>query len=232
MANPQQDDWMTRHVGYNPVGHVPIVDGLGGDDMDGAVDQASAAAPAPDVISGADAKADAPAAQASQAEHALSSQPPAAVPNATADPNDGPHLGADLQVGYPWSIQGSLVIKDFNLRSFGDPKKVSVDLFHEPSLSLSLDPKSGLTGQALVGVLDLHFYPLWKKEAELSLNAFVNAQLSQQGPATYGGQLQLEEHVTGWLSVTLSLSGTAGDGFVVSPGGGLLFHYDPVKKKE
>ena len=185
----------------------------------------------PDVISGADPKA-VPAAQKQQT---LSKPPPVAIPPADDEPSQ-PHIGVDLQIGVPWSIQGSLVLKDFNLKSYGDPKKLSVDLFHEPTLSVTFDPKGNGSAQQLVGLADLHFFPLWKKETEVSLSAFINEQFtppdpkSHQGPVTGGLQLQAEQHITGMLSVTFSVSGTFGADTFLSVGGGLLIHFDPNGK--
>jgi hypothetical protein len=144
---------------------------------------------------------------------------------ATAGGDDnGPHLGVDASLSYPWSAQFTLVGRNVNLRTWGDPRRLSLDLFHEPNLSLTLDPAAGLSAQEMVALLNLHWIPPWQREIEVPLSAFLNESLSS-GAVSGGVQLQVEQHIVDWFSITASISGTVGGGNVTLSGnGGILFH--------
>jgi hypothetical protein len=145
---------------------------------------------------------------------------------------DKPHFGVDLSAGYPWSFQATLVRKNFNLKSgIKISDTLSFDLGHEWSVSLTVDPKSGLTAQEMIALINLHWMPPWKKEIEVPLNVFVNEALtSDPGHISGGGQLQVEQHIVDWFSLTLNVTGTAGADSFWSAGGGVLFHIDPKPK--
>ena len=165
-------------------------------------------------------------------EHALVAPPPIQVPPKDGPKKAHPHAGADLSVSYPFGAQASLVFREVDLHLF-DWKTVSVDLFHEPTLSLSIDPKSGLTSQELISLIHAQWTPPWGKDLELTGNAFFNQALTHKpGHLSGGGQAQLEIHTWDWLSVTLSISGTAGADQVVQTQGALLFHIEKIFEKK
>jgi outer membrane protein OmpA-like peptidoglycan-associated protein len=173
--------------------------------------------------------ADPPPPQQQQQEVKEEHKLPALTPIAIEKPK--PHAGGDLAAGYPWSLQATLVLKDWNLKQYGDPSKLSLDLFHEPNLSLTLDPNSGLTSQEMIALLNLHWIPPWRKEIEVPLNIFLNQHLTKNpGHASGGAQVQVEQHITDWFSLTVNVSGTIGEDKIFGAGGGVLFHWDPKKK--
>jgi hypothetical protein len=167
-----------------------------------------------------------------QRQHRLSNprpiqtRPPAAAygnPPA-AGAGDAPHLGVDASLTWPWSGQFTLVARNVNLHTWGDPHRLALDLFHEPNISLTLDPASGLSFQEMVALLDLHWVPPWRREIEVSLSAFLNEAVPT-GAMSGGGQLQVEQHIVDWFSITVSMSGTANSsGFLMSGNAGVLFH--------
>jgi hypothetical protein len=163
-------------------------------------------------------------------EHPISKTDPIVVkmpPDA-----DKPHFGVDLSAGYPWSFQATLVRKNFNIKSgIKISDTLNFDLGHEWSVSLTVDPKSGLTAQQMIALINLHWMPPWKAEIEVPLNVFVNEALtSDPGHISGGGQLQVEQHIVDWFSLTLNVTGTAGADSFWSAGGGVLFHIDPKPK--
>ena len=176
-----------------------------------------------------------------QETHTLSTQPAIAVP--PADDDDKPHAGFDVQAGgtgtiakpktadapAPWSLQATYVAKNVDLKKWGDPSRISVDLFHEPNLSLTLDSGGALTAQAALALLNLHWIPPWKKEIEVPLSAFLNVAVSPKSGHPSGGlQLQLEQHIVKYFSITVNIAGTVDNGQLIMTGGGaLLFHIIP-----
>lgn len=212
----------------------------------------------PDVISGADpaaatadpATAD-PAAATVPTEPVdrrvdLSAQEPIPVPARELgdfpqpDPNaptvqtdgddDNPHPSADIAVQYPWSYQGTLIYRNLNLAQI---RSLHLDIGHEPQLSVSISPGSGLSVQYALTLLNWHWTPPWSRELEVGLSGIVNQTLLPQASLATGGQVQAEQHIVKWFSITLGVSGmyTPGqrgrDGHFdlgVSPGA--LFHFN------
>ena len=168
-----------------------------------------------------------------QEKHPLSKQDPVPVRSDSGSGSGSgsgdtkkPHPGVDVSGagGSSWSLQATLLLKDFDLKRFNG-KKVSLDLFHEPNLSLTLDSNAGLTAQEAVSILNLHWIPPWKKEVEVPLNLFVNEALTNSpGKVTGGGQIQVEQHIVKWFSITVNVTGTIDNGLIWSAGGGVLFH--------
>ena len=146
--------------------------------------------------------------------------------------DDQPHLGVDLGVQYPWSLQTTLVYRDLNLRSFTDGF-ATLDLLHEPSLTLSQDSTGALNGaQIAVGVLNLHLN-LLREETELQLLAQLNAQQGSQPGVSLGPGFQIEQHIWHNISATFSYSGLWTPPAGSQPGhwdsslaGGAVFHFD------
>jgi hypothetical protein len=133
------------------------------------------------------------------------------------------HVGYDFSVSYPWQAQFTVVLRNVNLLTLGDPKKIAVDLFHEPNLSLTLDPKSGLSMQQMIALLNVHWIPPWQREIEIPISVFINEATTKQ-PVTGGAQGQVEQHIVDWFSITASMSGTIGGGSIFSANAGVLFH--------
>jgi len=107
-------------------------------------------------------------------------------------PDGQPHLAIDLGVSYPWSIQTTLVFRNLNLRTFTD-NFATLDLLHEPQLTLSQDSLGALTGARIaLGILNLHLSML-REETEIQLLAQLNAQLGSVPGLSLGPNVELEQ---------------------------------------
>jgi hypothetical protein len=175
----------------------------------------------------------------------------AAGPAVQRDGDDTPKLGPDVSVGgsgtvttpsanprtgspppppAPWTLSSTVVLRNFNVLQCPD---LHLDFLHEPSLQLQIDPAGGLSAQAAIALIDLHWMAPWHREVELSVSPFVQTSLSPLALSQIGAQGQAEAHVTGTLSLTLSASGAyqfpqpgQSGGLNVTGGAGLLLHFD------
>jgi hypothetical protein len=130
----------------------------------------------------------------------------------------------------PFTITSSVVLDKFDI--FHIPQ-LNLDFGHEPSFQLQLDPSSGVSAQAAIALINLHWNPPWGHEVEASISPFVQASLMPLALTQIGGQIQGEQHLTGTLSITLTATGgyqppTPGQqgGLVLTGGAGVLLHFD------
>ncbi len=75
--------------------------------------------------------------------------------------------------------------------------------------------------------------PPWNREVELGLSGLVNHTLFPRASSALGGQIQAEQHIVPWFSITFSATGMftpAQRGnpgkFELSPGVGAVFHFN------
>ena len=108
-----------------------------------------------------------------------------------------------------------------------------LDLGHEPQASLSIDSQGGLSSQFAFTLINWHYMPRWNHELEVGLSALANYTLVPKLSSLYGTQLQVEQHIVPWFSVTLNATGywippQAGQPgrFGASAGLGALIHFD------
>lgn len=160
------------------------------------------------------------------------------------DDDDSPHLGGDVSAGgnvplytapgaqapAPWSLQVTGVYRDLNIAQL---KSLHLDLGHEPSISLQADSSGAVSLQSGITLLNYHWMPIWNREVEVGLSGFINTTIVPQLANAYGGQVQVEQHIVPWFSVTLNASGqwTPPSGsqpgqFQATAGAGVLFHAD------
>jgi hypothetical protein len=122
------------------------------------------------------------------------------------------------------------VYRNLNL---GQIKSLHLDLGHEPNFSLQLDSSGGLSTQIAMGLINWHWMPPWNRELEVGLSAAVQRTLLPQVVGSGGGQVQVEQHIVPWFSVTVNASGmwtpprgTDPGQFAVTGGVGALVHFD------
>jgi hypothetical protein len=144
--------------------------------------------------------------------------------------SDTPHPSVDVQLQYPWTLQASAIYRNLNLAQI---QSMHLDFVHEPTVSLTIDPSGRLSVQSAVTLINLHWMPPWNGELELGLSGLVQTQILPKLTEEYGGQVQLEQHVVPWFSITLSATGAyappvqgQSGKFAVDAGVGALFHFD------
>jgi hypothetical protein len=147
-----------------------------------------------------------------------------------ATPPANPRTGPAPAAPAPWTVTSTIVLRDFNI--FRMPP-LHLDFGHEPSLQFQVDPASGLSAQAAIALINLHWLPPWHREVEASISPFVQGTLVPLAITQIGAQAQVEQHVTGTLSITLTGSGAyqppvpgQQGGLNVTGGAGLLLHWD------
>src|SRR5262249_10304102 len=122
------------------------------------------------------------------------------------DGDDLSYLSLDLGAQYPWSVQTTIVYRNLNLRTWKD-NFATLDLLHEPQLTLSQDSNWSLIGaQYAVGLLNLHLR-LLREETEIQLLAQLNQQFGSTPGVSIGPSLQFEQHVWKNISATFSFGG-------------------------
>jgi hypothetical protein len=148
----------------------------------------------------------------------------------TVGPPPNPSTGPTPNAPAPFTITSSVVLDKFDI--FHIPQ-LNLDFGHEPSFQLQLDPSSGVSAQAAIALINLHWNPPWGHEVEASISPFVQGTLKPLALTQVGGQIQAEQHVTGTLSITLTATGgyqppTPGQqgGLVLTGGAGVLLHFD------
>ncbi len=144
----------------------------------------------------------------------------AGASNTSADDDNRKRLGIDPQYGYtfpiytprgaaapvPWSFQVTGLWRNLTLPVIGsDP--LGLDILHEPGVSLAIDSSQAISAQAGITLLNFHWMPPWKRQLEVGLSGYVNTTLLPQLAVALGGQLQAEQHIVPWFSVTLGVSG-------------------------
>lgn len=148
----------------------------------------------------------------------------------TAQADGPPHPSADIAVQYPWTYQGTVIYRDLNLTRI---RALNLDIVREPQISLSISPESGLVLSYGITLINWHWKPPWKQELELGLSGLVDHTLLPRASSALGGQIEAEQHILPWFSLTFSVSGMytpplrGNPGkFEVSPGGGAVFHFN------
>jgi|GEM_PF-1432261 len=173
--------------------------------------------------------------------HRIQRDPPAA----SGGDDNHPHWGIDRQYGYqfpirmspgadpvaPWSYQQTFVYRNVNLWS-GSSGRFTLDLLHEPNAALGFDSLGGMSVQAAITLINLHWMAPWHRELELGLGSFINTSILPQIGLQAGVQSQLEAHILDQLSVTFTLQGTWVPPQSSQPGQfnvvgspGVLFHF-------
>ncbi len=118
---------------------------------------------------------------------------------------DSPQPGVDASVQYPWAFQVTGVYRNLTLAEI---KSLHLDFVHEPNIQLSLDPSGGLSVQEAITLVNWHWMPSWNGEVEIGLQGLLNTTILPKLSEQYGGQLQAEQHIVPWFSITLSATGT------------------------
>jgi hypothetical protein len=156
--------------------------------------------------------------------------------------DDKPHPSADAQnqstvtlagpTQAPWSLQVTAIYRNLNIAQI---KALHLDLGHEPQVSLSVDSTGGMSTQLAFTLINWHYMPSWNREIEVGLSALANYTLYPKLSSLYGTQLQVEQHIVPWFSVTLNASGywippQGGESgkFGASAGLGGLIHFDAL----
>jgi hypothetical protein len=159
--------------------------------------------------------------------------------------DDTPHPSGDLQgqdtfpihlppgsQPVPWSLQLTLVYRNIDVVP-GEKWQ----FVHEPNVSIAVDLKGEVSVQSAITLINSQWVPPWKKRVEVGLGAFLQTQLLPNLSSAYGGQLQAEQHITPWFSVTVGATGTwtparGGSAGALSVTGGLgaLVHFDGFGK--
>jgi hypothetical protein len=129
--------------------------------------------------------------------------------------DDSPHPGVDVSVQYPWSLGVTGIYRNLNIAQI---RSLHLDFGHEPSLQLSIDPSGGLAVQSAITLVNMHWMPPWNKEVEVGLSGLINTTILPRLSAQYGGQLQAEQHIVDWFSITLGATGAWTPGSVGNPG--------------
>jgi hypothetical protein len=144
--------------------------------------------------------------------------------------DDSSHPSVDVSAQYPWTLGVTGIYRNLNIAQISSLK---LDFGHEPSLQLSIDPSGKLTAQSAITLVNLHWMPPWNKEVEVGLSGLVNLTILPKLSTQYGGQLQAEQHVVPWFSITLSANGgwTPGTGgqpgkFELTGAAGAVIHFD------
>jgi hypothetical protein len=144
--------------------------------------------------------------------------------------DEKPHPSVDAQASLPFSLQGTLVYRNINIAQI---RSLNLDFGHEPQVSWTLDSSGELSQQYAIGLVNWHWMPPWNRELEIGLQAFAEYTLLPRLTSAYGGQVQVEQHVVPWFSITLSASGaykppSGGDPGSLDPSGGVgaLIHFD------
>lgn len=145
---------------------------------------------------------------------------------------DSPQPGVDAAIQYPWAFQLTGVYRNLNLAQI---ESLHLDFVHEPNIQLSIDPSGGLSIQEAVTLINWHWMPPWNSEVEVGLQGLLNTTILPKLSEQYGGQLQAEQHIVPWFSITLSATGTytpARDGqpgqFGLTGAAGALIHFDAM----
>jgi len=145
-------------------------------------------------------------------------------------PPNNPRTGPPPAAPAPFTVSSSVVLKNVDLLHV---PSLHLDIGHEPSLTFQVDPASGLSAQAAIALLNVHWMPFWNREVEVSLSPFIQTTLVPLALSQAGIQLQAEQHLTGTLSLTLSATGAYQPpqpgqfgGLAVTGGAGLLVHVD------
>ena len=131
----------------------------------------------------------------------------------------------------PVQIDLSLIYR--NLDVWQSPDK-NWEVVHEPQIQLIGDSGLTLSVQESVTLVNSHWVPPWKKEIEVGLSGFAQQRLLPSFQASGGAQVQAEQHLTPWFSITATLTGTyaAPTGgqttgvLSLTAGGGVLIHFD------
>ena len=145
-------------------------------------------------------------------------------------PPTNPQTGPPPAAAAPFSVSSSVVLKNVDLLHV---PSLHLDIGHEPSLTFQVDPASGLSAQAAIALLNVHWMPVWNHEVEVSLSPFIQTTLVPLALSQAGIQLQAEQHLTGTVSLTLSATGAYQPpqpgqfgGLSVTGGAGVLVHLD------
>ncbi len=155
-------------------------------------------------------------------------EPDPNAPTVQAD-DDTAHPSADIAVQYPFSYQGTLIYRNLNIAQI---RSLHLDIGHEPSVAMVISPDSGLAVQQAITLINWHWMPPWHREVEVGLSAVLQQTLMNQPNASGGGQVQIEQHIVPWFSITLSASGMFSpaqrgrDGrFDLGPAAGAVIHF-------
>lgn len=102
-------------------------------------------------------------------------------------PRKNPATGTAPASPAPFTITSSVVLAGVDvLTASRGPWRV--DFLHEPSFQLQLDPASGLSAQATVALVNVHWMPPWRREIEASISPFIQTTLTPLALAQIGGQ--------------------------------------------
>lgn len=144
--------------------------------------------------------------------------------------DESPHPSVDVSIQYPWSLGVTGIYRNLNIAQI---RSLHLDFGHEPSLQLSVDPSGGLAAQSAITLVNAHWMPPWNKEVELGLSGLVNTTILPRLSLQYGGQVQAEQHIVDWFSITLGATGawTPGSGgnpgkFELTGSAGAVIHFD------
>lgn len=159
--------------------------------------------------------------------------------------DDSPHVSGDAaaQAGgtlaqtpntptpAPVQLNVTLIYRNLDL---WQSKGKDWEVVHEPQIQLIGDSGLTVSIQEAVTLVNMHWMPPWQKEIEVGLSAFAQQQLLPAFGQSYGTQLQVEQHLTPWFSITGTLSGTYAPPqadehtgvFSLGATGGVLIHFD------
>jgi hypothetical protein len=144
--------------------------------------------------------------------------------------DNSPRPSVDVSAQYPWQLGVTGIYRNLNIAQI---RSLHLDFGHEPSIQLSIDPSGKLTAQSAITLVNLHWMPPWNREVEVGLSGLVNTTILPRLSAQYGGQLQAEQHIVDWFSITLSASGGWTPGTSGQPGkfeltgaAGAVIHFD------
>jgi hypothetical protein len=161
--------------------------------------------------------------------------------------DDTPHPSADAQQQttgaiakpsgaappVPCSLQLAGIYRNINIWKKDSGKGWELDLGHEPNISVSVDLKGAVSTQSALTLINLQWLPPWKHQIELGLSGLIQTQLLPNLSEGFGGQLQAEQHLMPWFSITANVSLLASPAqfgqpgtLLVTGGIGALVHFD------
>jgi hypothetical protein len=160
--------------------------------------------------------------------------------------DDKPHVSGDVSAqggagvagagaGQAAPVQVGLTLIYRNLDVWQSPDG-NWELVHEPQIQLIGDSRLTLSVQEAITMVNATWMPPWQAKIEFGLSAFAQQQLLPALGSSYGTQLQAEQHVNAWFSVTGTLTGTYTPPFggqtegmlSLGAGIGVLVHLDGI----
>lgn len=170
------------------------------------------------------------------------------VPSAPATvqrDDNSPHLSGDVAgqgqgtvaqtphtpAAAPVTIDVSLIYRNLDLWHSASG---NWEVVHEPQIQVIGDSGLSLSVQEAITLVNLHWMPPWKRELEFGLSAFAQQTLLPAFGTSYGAQLQAEQHLAPWFSLTATITGSYAPPMgsdttgVLSGtvGAGFLIHFD------